>query len=172
MKVGISKLGSEPVKFEFQEDARGLGLETEGVKFTSPVRILMEFNPSGDGFLGWARIEVCTRMDCARCLLDFSCLIRAEFNLLIEKQRPGLVVNPENEDTVIIGPQDKFVDIGDRVRQAIALSIPLRPLCTPDCKGLCHICGADLNMSPCSCTIEEYESRWEKLKEVMKRREE
>ncbi len=172
MKVEISKLGPELVKFEFQKDAGGLGLEASGVKFDSPVKVLMEFTPNGDGFLVWARIEVRARMDCARCLLDFSCLIRAEFNLLVEKQRPGLEIDPENEDVVVIGPQDKFIEIGDRVRQAITLNVPLKPLCNPDCKGLCDICGADLNMSPCSCTIEGYDGRWDKLKQALKRKEE
>ena len=172
MKLELSELKQKIVKFQFEESAEELDLKAEGVGFGSPVKVKMEITPSGESFLVWAKIQTCVRLECARCLLSFSSPIGAEFNLLIEKQRPGLVVDPENEDTVVIGPQDKFIDIGDRVRQAITLSLPLRPLCNPDCKGLCHICGADLNSSPCNCTVKEYDSRWDKLKQVFEKRKE
>ncbi|MFO7841307.1 MAG: DUF177 domain-containing protein, partial [Fidelibacterota bacterium] len=43
-----------------------------------------------------------------------------------------------------------------------------KKLCSPDCKGLCPICGANLNHMNCSCKTENYDPRWDKLKELKK----
>ena len=37
------------------------------------------------------------------------------------------------------------------VRQTLALSEEIRFLCKPDCKGLCPVCGRNLNIDPCAC---------------------
>jgi uncharacterized protein len=49
------------------------------------------------------------------------------------------------------------------LRQALLLSLPMQPLCKPDCAGLCPICGQDLNQGPCDCVSVEIDPRWEKL---------
>ena len=41
------------------------------------------------------------------------------------------------------------VDITDDVRQEIMLAYPMIPVCRPDCKGLCSVCGQNLNAGPC-----------------------
>lgn len=169
MKLEISKLKQETVKFQFEGNAEELDLWADGVEFSSPIKVEMETVPSGDSFLAWAKIETRAMLECARCLLNFSYPVNAQFNLLIERQRPGLTIDPENENVVVIAPQDKFIDLNDRMRQAIILSLPLKPLCKPDCKGLCRICGADLNTYPCNCSVEQYDSRWDELKQTLKK---
>jgi len=64
----------------------------------------------------------------------------------------------------IISPQVESLEIGERVRQLILLALPLKPLCRPDCRGLCPLCGQDLNEGECGCKREAPDSRWEKLK--------
>jgi len=147
-------------------------LKADGIGFVSPVKTEVEIMPSGESFLVWVKIKTDARMECARCLVNFSTPIGAQFSMFIEKDRPGLIADGENEDTVVIGPQSKFIDISDRARQAIALNLPLKPLCSPDCRGLCHICGADLNISPCNCVVEKYDSRWDNLKYLLNKEEE
>ena len=43
------------------------------------------------------------------------------------------------------------------------LNIPMKPLCRPDCKGLCAQCGADLNLGACACTPPKSDPRWAAL---------
>ena len=52
-------------------------------------------------------------------------------------------------------PSSSFFEIGDLVREAVILALPLKPLCSGDCKGLCPVCGADLNRSQCDCVREK-----------------
>ena len=60
-------------------------------------------------------------------------------------------------------------DVDTMVVEQITLALPMRFVCTDDCKGLCDICGADLNVGPCSCKREEGESRFSVLKEFRKK---
>jgi len=48
----------------------------------------------------------------------------------------------------------------------LQLEIPLKPLCRPECKGLCPTCGADRNVAPCDCR-EEGDERLAKLKSLL-----
>jgi uncharacterized protein len=58
------------------------------------------------------------------------------------------------------------LDLGESIREAIILEIPQVVLCRPDCRGLCPVCGADLNEGGCSCTPERGDPRWEALKHL------
>jgi len=46
---------------------------------------------------------------------------------------------------------DSIFDLTELLRQSILLALPMRPLCSEECKGLCPHCGANLNEGPCGC---------------------
>jgi uncharacterized protein len=57
------------------------------------------------------------------------------------------------------------------VRDAVILAMPLNPLHAPDCKGLCPVCGGDLNEVDCGHRVERSDLRWEPLAELKKKLE-
>jgi uncharacterized protein len=60
------------------------------------------------------------------------------------------------------------IDLTNRVIETIILSVPEVPLCKEDCKGLCPICGIDLNENPDhSCETEEIDPRFVTLKKLL-----
>jgi uncharacterized protein len=46
----------------------------------------------------------------------------------------------------------EIIDLQDEIQQQIVLALPPRPLCSEKCKGLCSVCGANLNIETCRCT--------------------
>ncbi|MBZ0251760.1 MAG: DUF177 domain-containing protein, partial [Candidatus Methylomirabilis sp.] len=56
------------------------------------------------------------------------------------------------------------IDLTALLDEQLSLNAPIQPLCRPDCRGLCPVCGADLNTIPCSCAPERMPSPFEKLK--------
>ena len=60
-------------------------------------------------------------------------------------------------------------EIDGLVREAVLLSLPLKPLCSEGCPGLCPICGVDLNKSHCECKRENTDPRWDQLKSLLKK---
>ncbi len=108
---------------------------------------------------------------CSRCLeefeysFDFS--IEEEFfpagNILTEDRVPI-----DDVEGFIIG-EDHILDLGEAFRQNTLLNLPRKPLCRPDCAGLCQECGCDLNLNPCHCSEKQFDPRWAPLKEVLPR---
>ncbi len=65
--------------------------------------------------------------------------------------------------------EDDILDVGEHIFNQVILSLPMKTLCNSDCKGLCSICGADLNNTSCNCIQENIDPRFEKLKNFFPR---
>ena len=81
--------------------------------------------------------------DCVRCLNPFYLPVDAEFEDLY--QFPSR--HREESDQVL--PHDGNIDMRPIYREYLILSLPIKRLCRLDCAGLCMVCGANLNESPC-----------------------
>jgi uncharacterized protein len=64
--------------------------------------------------------------------------------------------------------RDETIDLGDLVREQFYLMVPMKPLCSEACKGLCPQCGTNLNRGTCECRNEWHDPRFEKLKALKK----
>lgn len=59
------------------------------------------------------------------------------------------------------------LDIDSIVKNNIVVELPIRFLCKEDCKGICDICGADLNITECGCSHEQFDERLAVLKQLL-----
>jgi uncharacterized protein len=90
---------------------------------------------------------------CVRCLKDAECrveIVLEEEYVPVVDPNTGTRVRVREGDSFRIGP-DYLLDLREGLRQYVLMSEPLKPLCRPDCAGLCPECGADLNAGPCRC---------------------
>ena len=55
------------------------------------------------------------------------------------------------------------LDVSAWARDAVALALPLKILCRPDCAGLCPVCGKNLNEEPHTHEVATVDPRWEAL---------
>ena len=60
-----------------------------------------------------------------------------------------------------------LIDIDELIMTDVTLEIPFQLLCREDCKGLCPVCGSDLNEKTCNCTQKQIDPRLEKLKMLL-----
>jgi uncharacterized protein len=94
---------------------------------------------------------------CGRCL-----------NKVIEKQEVLIDVNIPNIDETNDKDEycysDGLLDLGIIINDSILTALPLKHLCSDDCKGLCDVCGKDLNFTKCNCTHEKIDERFAELK--------
>ena len=86
-----------------------------------------------------ARVET----SCVRCLDDFFLPVDVEFEELF--QFPAR----HREETDLILPADGYIDLDPLYREYLILAVPIRRLCSEDCKGLCVVCGINLNEATC-----------------------
>ncbi len=99
--------------------------------------------------------------ECARCLDPLNLPISIELNDLFYYPPNSA---PEGDFTV---GEDGFLDLGPLVRQLSLLEAPLQPFCQPDCKGLCSLCGQNLNEKQCVCEHHEIDPRLESLRQLL-----
>lgn len=111
-----------------------------------------------EGILVTGRVAGLVRLTCARCLQDFEEDIDAELCELF--LAPGHEAPAEEEAYVVEGLD---IDLEPMLRDALTLALPLNPIHSPDCKGLCAHCGKDLNTGACDCAEDEVDPRWADL---------
>ena len=75
----------------------------------------------------------------------------------------------EDDDAFIIDERH-FLDIGSALREYAILEMPMRPLCKPDCLGLCAGCGVDLNQESCRCSESPVDERFAALQALLDRK--
>ncbi len=107
------------------------------------------------GILVRVHLQATTPQVCVRCLQPFEQPLQIEFEELY-------AFSPETEAEQRF-PHSGIVDLGPLVREYMILAIPLKPLCHPECKGLCPVCGADLNQGPCEHQGQTIDPRWQVL---------
>jgi uncharacterized protein len=88
---------------------------------------------------GAAKVEA----NCVRCLVDYYQPVTIEFEELYQ------FPSRHREATDLVLPNDGYLDLRPLYREYLILGIPIKPLCNPDCKGLCIVCGVNLNEETC-----------------------
>lgn len=119
-----------------------------------------------EGVLVTGRVEATSAQDCARCLQSFKDDVGLQVCELFVA--PGHEATDEEDVYRVSGTE---IDLEPLLRDALALALPLNPLCQPECKGLCPHCGKDLNEGPCDCREETVDPRWEALSDLKARLE-
>ncbi|MDR2620761.1 MAG: DUF177 domain-containing protein [Propionibacteriaceae bacterium] len=135
-----------------------LGVEMIGVRTGDPVNLDLTLQSAGEGVwvTGTAVAEL--HGHCVRCLSDIT--YSDSFNIAELYYYPGREADEEANYVV-----NDEIDLDPALRAAVILELPINPLCTPDCLGLCPICGLNLNESPeHSHTDTPPDDRWERLK--------
>jgi len=103
---------------------------------------------------------------CARCIEPVEIPLSAEFDLIFrplgaDTEAPERSITAS--ETEIGYYQKDSLLLEDVLREQVLLSLPVRTLCKPDCKGLCPSCGANRNLQPCSCDQGKPDPRWAAL---------
>ena len=126
--------------------------------------------PRGSRLLLDARVESSIHLECSRCLGEFDLTLSTGFDLVFHREeRTQLPEGMDEEDFVLLTDTlESRYDIFPRVRESILLELPIRFLCREDCKGLCSVCGANLNEADCGCPEKEPDSRWQGLKKLLR----
>ena len=92
------------------------------------------------------RLRAVPVLSCDRCLSPVEMSCEEEFSHIIVTE----TADARQDAEYLLAP-DAMLDLAETVMTDLRLSLPTRVLCRPDCRGLCPVCGQDLNLGACSC---------------------
>jgi uncharacterized protein len=121
------------------------------------------FSRTPQGLYAQGRLQAITHEQCVRCLVDVDQILTCKIGDLF-------FYPPEDapDDALTVG-EDIHIDLAPLVRENMLLSMPIRIVCRPDCKGLCPNCGQNWNEGPCTCQQETADNRWAALEDLKKK---
>jgi len=134
------------------------------------------------------RVTSTMEVTCSRCLEPFAVPVDAEVDTRFVPPADfarvtaetaaaaghdagGLAPDAGGEVLAVAEYRDEAIDLGEVVREQLYLALPMKPLCRPDCQGLCPVCGANRNRESCACRQEWEDPRMAALAEWKSRNE-
>lgn len=152
--------------YVFAENELSLDAETALRDISGSV----QFTRTASGVLANVKLRGIVELACIRCLTpsiqEVVIAFQDEFHSQVEVTTGFALPKPDEEDPFFIDETHKL-DLGEAIREYALLNLPMRPLCRPDCKGLCPTCGADRNAGDCGCVVEDSDERFAALRGLL-----
>lgn len=172
MQISISSIRDQQgasLPFEFTLPGADLQQLPGGIRSVSDVYVEGSITNTGESMLVKARAEGRFQMECSRCLQPVQTNFVASIQERFRRGDPTLHEQPDadappEEDDVSYYEGER-IELGETVRETIALQLPMKPVCRPDCRGLCSSCGTNLNEQTCDCRDDAVDPRLEVLRE-------
>ena len=117
-----------------------------------------------EGILVSGHLRGTFRLRCARCLKDFSRPFDVEVHELF------VPAPDEDADDYPLDPEGAL-EVEQMTRDAIGVEIPFSPLHSPECQGLCPVCGGDRNLGECPGDHPATDPRWAGLEQLLEQME-
>lgn len=162
MRIQIAGLPPGPQVFEHRGRASSYLDDQE--MFPGEIRIQATLERLADTLCVALEIELPGHFICDRCAAAFERTIRSRETFFFSFTDGG--GGSEDEEAGVIPPGMLVLDISQEIRDTVILGLPAKVLCREDCRGLCPVCGADLNQETCTCQREVMDPRWDALKKL------
>jgi uncharacterized protein len=131
------------------------GLATELAMVDGPIRGELLLESVVEGILVSGELTGAFLVRCARCLVELDRPFAVEVHELFEAE-------PDPEGDAYALPPEALIRPEPMLRDVVGVELPFAPLCRPDCRGLCSVCGEDRNLGACP-GHDETDPRWAAL---------
>ena len=138
---------SRDIHFEFPE----IRLAPKGASPVGPedllevkdLRGMVRISRTPQGLFFEGEFSGSTQAECVRCLSECQIDLNTQFSELYAFSSRSA------SDSNLLVSEDGNIDLEWLVREYLLVEVPISPLCRPDCKGLCSVCGENLNLNTC-----------------------
>lgn len=168
MEIQISDFVSKDNRHKVVDyEYNGSDFEFEGdiIKYDSSCKITGKVTSESGIIVLKANIKTKLKMKCSRCLEAFIYPVDIDIE---ERFTTDESLFDEEDVTVVSGD---VIDITEIAQESIISSLPIKRLCKDDCKGLCPVCGCNLNYTQCDCQKEDVDLRFEALRSLFNNKE-
>lgn len=169
MKIYSKELSEGVNRFNFNNSASELNLEERENIYLTPIFTQVQIVKNSETLFLTGTVSTTVGMKCARCLESFQTHLQSGFELIFRTRAvtgEKSEIELSKEDLITFEYKGKVIDLHDRVGETLLLAIPIKPLCSEECKGLCPICGQDLNKGECGCRQKVFSSKFSELRSL------
>lgn len=169
MKLRVSNISESGVHIKALEEPEWLVnlpelcSEGHGIRLLSKIgidlqvtRVLKEVTVTGN-------VQLSIQTSCSRCVEPVRIELSPYVSLVLS---PADKISDEDDDLEHETYRDDEIDLSNYLMEQIAISLPVKVVCNEDCKGLCAICGTNLNQETCTCESEKVDPRFAILKNL------
>ncbi len=170
----LDEIPDEGLELEWREERASLlaylkDLSQIDFDFETPLQSEAKIRRAGGLVFILGKVRTILRLQCVRCLREFSYPLSTAFELTLHPLKEA----PSEEETELASEEMELnffeggeIHLSEIACEQVFLEIPYQPLCREGCKGLCTVCGRDLNLSACDCVKEELSSGFSALKKL------
>lgn len=157
MKIDLTNIPPEGKKLDFtlpMEWWKPASGEDRIVGLERPLSGSIKIYPAGKKMVIEGSISTRLLLQCDRCLELYGWDLSEEFriSLTLSPSRGEGEVELLEDDMNLDFIDGNLLDSDQVLKEQLILHVPMKTLCIPECKGLCHLCGCNLNTSSCSCS--------------------
>jgi uncharacterized protein len=168
LSVDVSELLRRPgasERLQRDEILDGIEVPLARVEEGSILHLDLRLEALVDGIHVSGPVDGDVTIECRRCLKEFVRPLQVELD-------DSFVYPGEGAEDEAYRVEGEEIDLEPVIRDAVMLALPLNPLCTDGCRGLCTTCGADLNETDCGHSQEPVDIRWTGLEQLRRSLEE
>jgi uncharacterized protein len=146
IKIKISNLVDGHHDFQFNGNVTDLELSEP---YCNQYELIVALDKVARQIIVTAKGDIDAVFDCDRCGAETHVKIPLGFQVVYLSETP--VESDSDVNIVYITPDTEYIDLTSEIFDFAQLTIPMKRLCYDDCKGLCIVCGANLNEKDCGC---------------------
>jgi uncharacterized protein len=173
MLLDLTKLRGAREHFDRTFQPSAFDPPDEDYRVAAPVELSMDVEKTGaDAFRVKGYATTTLELSCSRCAEPFEMPFAERFDL---RYLPQTAIAAEGEheikddDLAASFYSEGALDVIDLLREQFQLALPMKPLCSDECRGLCPECGANLNRTECGCKPVWEDPRLAPLKVLLNR---
>lgn len=163
MKINISDLilnKSDEIKINEKVILDRINRGGETFYLKGPIQVTGKIFKTDEDIIFSGLLETVIQTECSRCLEDVVQDVNISFDECVFEEKKI----PDHANSIV---EDDSIDLEEFLKKLIILKLPMKFLCSNDCRGLCFQCGTNLNNSNCNCGKEDIDFRLIKLKELL-----
>jgi uncharacterized protein len=166
--LNLARIRTPHEHFDEVYPAQTFASDQENFAVVAPVTLSLDVHKDKDHFRLEGRVETMLELPCSRCLEPFRWPVNAIFDLRYQPRQtsPASEREIEEDDFSTAFYENDEIDLVQMMREQFYLSLPMKPLCRPDCQGLCPQCGTNLNRGTCDCKRTWEDPRFAALKSL------
>ncbi len=171
MLLDLSHLRGDREHLDRRYEPGAFALSGEDFRLRSPVHFVADVQKDARKVRLVGSVEATLECDCSRCLEPFDVPVAASLDtVFLPAAEPAGADDGEirEDDLGVSFYRDEQIDLGEVMREQFILALPMKPLCSESCKGLCPVCGANRNREDCGGHDGWVDPRLEPLRKLRK----